>query len=306
MHGARRLFLSSVVALLLLLAACSSSAATGEAPDRSEPTTTSVAADQALARDDVACDADGLGSTDTTDFTSAHYVVDGRLGALCFGDDDPTLVAAWNELAAITPPDQLEDLALFGAFTDGGGGDDETLAFVNALDEQGRTFQMSVNVSAFQADRDQASLTMAHEFSHVFTQVPSQLDRSAPDAADCTTYFSGDGCYLPGSLMAEWIAQFWSADELASIDPNAEVTIGDGEPRCRTDAGFFGPYAATTPEEDLAEAFAAYVYRVEGTTPGQQARLDWIDRQRGLSEFRRMAVAAGRGPFDNNFETCGA
>ena len=261
-------------------------------------------AERALVGPAGVCD-EAVETDDTIEVVAAHVVVDGSLGALCFGEADESLVAAWNELAAITPPHQLSDLAVLVGFTSDDEEDGQTLAFVNPLDAEGLAFQMSINLPAFDDDRDEASLTLAHELTHVFTQTPAQLDRSA-DPGTCTTHFNGDGCYLPGSLMADWIDEFWPSDELATVDPDADVYPEDGEERCDLDDSFFGPYAATNPEEDFAESFSAFVYGVEARTEGQQAKLTWLAGRPGLAEFRVRAADAGLGPLDNTFEVCGS
>jgi hypothetical protein len=305
-----------VVALVLAVAAagCGSS---GSGSDRSggggdRPKTdvaTAASTDSRLTRDDVDCDAEALGDDASTQFIDAYYVVDGELGAVCFGDADPTMVKAWDSLAAITPPDQLNDLALFAGFGTAGGKDEEasgtTMAFVNVIDDEATAFQMSVNLDAYDDDPEQAVLTMAHEFSHVFTALPSQLDRSPDAQDDCPTYWNGEGCYLPDSLMAAWIARFWTPAELAKVDPDKDVGIDDGTELCAANAGFLGPYAATNPEEDFAETFSAFVYGVPAPTPEVQEKLDWMAEQPGLAEFRDRAEKAGLGPLDGAFEPCG-
>lgn len=261
---------------------------------------------RALSDGDVDCSEEGLGSDDSTRFVAAHVVVDGQLADLCFGEENPTVLDAWEELAIITPPDQLTDLALFGGFV--GGDDDEeevTLAFVNAVDEEGSAFQMSVNVDTFEEDPDEAAITMAHEFAHVFTSLESQIDRTVFFADECDTYYNGEGCFLPDSIMADWVDEFWGNGLIDEIDPNEEAFASVGEDRCDRNPSFFGAYAASNPEEDFAETFGAYVYQVEVDSPAQQAKLDWIDAEPGLAEFRDRAMAAGRGPLDNNFDTCG-
>ena len=263
------------------------------------------AVDLSLDRDDVDCSVDGLGSSDETRFVTAHVVVDGMLGAVCLGDEDPTLISAWNDLAVIVPTLQLADLGLFGGFVSGESGDEVTLAFVNTLDADGSLFQMSVNLDTYDEDPNEAQLTMAHEFSHVFTQLESQLDRSAEAEDTCATYDNGEGCYDADSIIMQWIDLFWGDGLIDEIDPYADPTADDGQDRCDADARFFGPYAASSPEEDFAEAFAAFVYRLEPSAPEQQAKLDWIAAQPGLAEYRERAVAAGVGPLENNFEVCG-
>jgi hypothetical protein len=237
-------------------------------------------------------------------FTSAYRVDDGDLGALCFGDDDPTVVAAWESLATIAPTAQLSDLVLFGGFEPDGPPADDTLAFVNVVDSEGTGFQMSINTIDAAADPDELLLTIAHEFTHVFTATADQLDRSDEAIDACATYFNGEGCYLDDSLLTAWVAEFWDPEVLAGVDP-VEESVDDADARCADDDGFFGPYAATNPEEDFAEAFSAFVFALEPQTDGQAERLEWIAMQPGLVEFRDRADQAGTSPLSNNFDVCG-
>ena len=266
-----------------------------------EPAETPLAGDEA-ARPEVDCSAEGLDDTGEFAFESAHYVVDGRLGALCFGEEDSTLANAWQILADIVPQAQLADLALFAGFGGDVSQEEPTLAFVNARDDTDE-FQMSVNLTEAEAFPQQFELTMVHEFAHVLTGGPTQLDRTLA-AEDCTTWDNGDGCYLPGSLMDEWTSEFWSS-ELDSLDPGAEPDSEQGQARCDADPGFLGSYAASHPEEDFAESFAAFVLRVQLTDPAQQERYAFLERQPGLVEFRQQAEATGYGPAANEFDQCG-
>jgi hypothetical protein len=254
---------------------------------------------------DVDCSPEALGEDELTEFTTAHLVVDGALGERCLGEADNTLLDAWDLLSTITPSQQLADLELFTAFRSGEDGDEVTLAFVTAVDDEGTTFQMSVNVEAFAEDLEQAQLTMAHEFAHVFTSTPTQVDRSFEAADTCDTYYNGESCFLPDSLIAQWVEEFWGASLIAELDSGGEPTIADGQDRCDRDPGFFGAYAASDPEEDFAEAFSAYVFDVPSAHPAQQRRLDWIADQPGLAEFRERAVDAGLAPVEFEFDPCG-
>lgn len=287
----------SVCALLLVTAACTSGGEeTFSGPDEG--------IDANAAAFESGCDAEELGDDGTVSFSVAHRVVDGELGEVCFGEPDPVLLDAWDLLVAITPPRQLGDLGLFAGF--GSVEDDEvTLAFVHALDSDGSQFQMSVNLAEARSDPDQLKLTMAHEFSHVFAGLSTQLDRTVESIESCETYDNGEGCYLDDSLIWAWIEEFWGEDELAQVDPSADATGASGQRRCDDDPGFFGSYAASNPEEDFAEAFSAFVFRVPALSPEQQDRLDWIGEQPGLAEFRDRADSAGFQPIDHRFDECG-
>ena len=263
-----------------------------------------AAIDLAATRDDIDCSDEGLDADEGISFVAAHYVVDGVLGALCNGAEDELLFDAWNALATIAPRGQLGDLGVFTAFEEAGAGDEVTLAFVQPLDVDGTQFQMSISLDEYEFDPEEALLTMAHEFSHVFTATPLQIERTVEAAEDCTTFDNGEGCYLEDSLMFQWVDTFW-VDHIDDFDPMVEASGAAGEERCAQDAGFLGSYAASTPEEDFAESFSAYVFDVEAATPEQQERIDWMAGQPGLVEFRERAEAAGLTPVTNSFDVCG-
>lgn len=255
--------------------------------------------------DDVDCAEEALtGGDEGFVFTSAYVVVDGELGELCFGSDDTVIVDAWESLATIAPRAQLADLLLFAGFEPDGDDEADTLAFVNSVDADGSAFQMSVNTLDAVADPDELLLTLAHEFSHVFTATSTQLDRTDEAIDECDTWFNGEGCYAADSLMLAWIDEFWAGPLLDSVDPFVD-SPADADTRCDQDEGFFGAYAATNPEEDFAEAFSAFVFDLQPVTDGQVERLDWIAEQSGLTEFRDRAVTAGLTPLANNFGVCG-
>lgn len=267
------------------------------------PELTGGGVDLALTRDDVDCSPEAFGDDETIESTVAHYVVDGNLGSVCFGEPDDTLVDAWTVLASIVPGGQLHDLVVFTGFDSHEEGDDVTLAFVSAFDIDGSVFQMSVNVAESAADPAESQLTMMHEFAHVFTGVVTQIDRFE-EPETCDTYWNGEGCFLEDSVIQQWIDRFW-LDYIDDIDPDVAPTVEDGERRCDIDPGFFGPYAASNPEEDFAETFSAFVFRIPAATEAQQEKLDWIGSFPGLAEFRTRAVEAGFSAHENTFAPCG-
>lgn len=267
------------------------------------PPLTGGGIDPSLTRDDVDCSPDGVGDDEDVATLVAYYVVEGNLGAVCYGDENQTLVEAWEVLAAIVPGGQLHDLVVFTGYQSLEVGDDVTVAFVTAYDEDGSVFQMSVNLAESEDNPDESRLTMIHEFGHVFTQLVTQIDRDA-DPESCETYWNGEGCFYDDSIIYLWIAEFWE-EYIDDIDPNESPTVEDGEERCSIDPAFLGPYAASNPEEDFAETFSAYVLQVPPDTPEQQEKFDWIDSWPGLAEFRDQAMDAGYGPQTNEFDLCG-
>lgn len=289
-----------VVSCFVLLAACTSDEP-GATAD-SVPTSVTTGSESAI--DDDCTQEELAGGDDEFAFTTAYRVVAGEIESVCFGSPDDALLAAWEQLAAFSPTGQRADIGVFSGFQPDGAEAEETLAFVSALDPDGVEFQMAINLDEAARDGDELLLTLAHEFTHVFTATPPELDRSAEAIDGCETYDNGDGCYTDTALMTAWIAAFWPPEVLDTVDPFTDDPDA-ADDRCQDDGGYFGAYAATNPEEDFAEAFSAYVFDLVADTPGQQERLDWIDEQPGLAEFRDRARAAGLTPLDNLFGICG-
>ena len=256
-------------------------------------------------RDGQECDEEVLGADELTTFSVAHYVVDGRLGEVCLGEESDVLLDAWSKLADIAPPGQLGDLGLFGGFASGEHPDDVSLAFVTSIDDDGTLFSMSVNLEEADRDPDELLLTMAHEFAHVFTGISTQVDRSSEAIDSCSTFYNGEGCYESDALVFQWIQRFWGGGLIDEIDVDVEPTADDGQERCELHPGFFGSYAASSPEEDFAESFSAFVFGLEADSAAQQEKLDWIAEQAGLVEFRDRAESAGYLSLPNNFDRCG-
>ncbi len=131
------------------------------------------------------------------------------------------------------------------------------------------------------------------------------MDRSQEAIETCDTYRSRDGCFLPDSLIAEWVQRFWADGQLDALDPEADPSVEQGEELCASDPSFLGAYAASDPEEDFAETFSAFVFAVPVDGPEIADKLDWMADQPGLVAFRGQAEAAGLSPLPNLFDGCG-
>ena len=298
---------STTAALATTLAPATTVAATTTAvpPTTTIPPQAAARYDPTLTRGDVDCSQEALEDDGTDEFVdqfvTAHYVVDGVLGQVCFGEEDPKLFTTWELLSAISPPDELKPLAILAGFD---APDGDTDGFVIAIgDFDGATFQMSMNLTWTDATDPWFSLTVAHELSHILTGQIEELDRLS-EPGECDTFDNGEGCALPGSYLDDWVAEFWSEDELASLnvmtdDPDA------ADERCDVNSGFLGPYAATNPDEDFAESFAAFVFQVEMDNPQLEDKMAFFDERPELAEIRDRADDAGFAGLPNQFDICG-
>ncbi len=276
--------------------------------------------------DEIIDDLVAAGFCDPRDFetegvvTAIHFVVQGVLRDPCYVappepeqledqvsdvvlDDDPRLIAAWNELLAVTPLGFVNDISLLAGYE--GCPRCDTLAFVTTLDVDSEFFVIAGDVNAGAADPDELRLTMLHELTHAFTQRPGEQRIVQPQSAPCDTFFNGNGCFTADSYMWAWIQEFWPP-ELRDTLP-ADGSLGsdqDALERCISDPSYVGSYAAIHPEEDFAETFSAWVYDVE-VDPALADKFAFFDRYPELVEIRNNAEALGLFGTEANFDGCG-
>ncbi len=287
------------VSLVLLAAACAEAdvgRGAGSSGDRGASGATSRWVD------DPDCDEATIGDDGDT-LVAAFAVRDGTVRGRCAGEADPRLDAAWDELIDVVPAERLGDLVVFGGFDDP---DSDVLAFATMVGDSNDRFAIVVNLALAESEPQELRLTLAHELSHVFTQTPDQMDVDV-DPASCPTFHNGNGCFLEGSLLLEWIDRFWTEDQLAALpDPTGS---GDGtddagaDRRCSSDPGFPGVYAASSPEEDLAESFSAFALGVD-VPPSVQPRVDFFAGRPEFEAFRRAAGTPSGSP-GGAFDECG-
>jgi len=246
------------------------------------------------------CDRISIGE-DFGPLVAAYGVTRGRLNdSPCFGEPDPVVERAWTSLASAAPAALTDSVAVMAGFDSDGG---DTAAYASSIDDDTEAFLIAIAVDAGQIDPEELQLTLAHELAHVFTQTTSQLD-IAVFADECDTYFNGFGCFRDDAFITAWIDTFWSPQDLASLPIDGEADEPGGLVRCEANSGFVGSYAASHPEEDFAESFAAYVYGVD-LPPAVQSRIDFFDGYTAFAEMRDNIRASGSDGLPNNFDTCG-
>lgn len=306
--------LLAVLAFTMAVAACGSvgdeatgqgeaiagSETTDEAPPTddpgSDPTGTSAEGDEL----DEGCSPDAIGEEDGR-IVAIERVVDGELGPRCFGVAVASLDAAWEILATVTDVAQRSVITHLVAFESEG----DTLAFAGPVDpDDNASFYVAVDAGAVAVDPE-FRVTVVHELAHVLTTGPDELDATG-SAFECDTWFTGYGCPLPGSVIDEFVAAFWTDAALAALPVTGEPDLDGGDDRCSLDPAFVGPYAASHPEEDLAESFAAYVLDID-VADEAAPKLDFFDEWPEFVAVRERARAAGFGVSveESGLEGCG-
>jgi hypothetical protein len=247
------------------------------------------------------CDRDQIGEEDGQ-LIGAYAVEDGELADLCFGAPVDRLEESWQILADIATPAELSPVVVFAGYKSQGEGTGN-VAFAGPIGDSNESFVVAVDLDEASKDLDELRVTMAHEFAHVFTQVSAQVDLTTTQN-DCTTYWNGSWCFEQDSYLADWVDQFWDRGALNSLPSGGGSDTPGGEQRCSLDSSFLGAYAASHPEEDFAESFAAFVYSID-VPAGVEPRQDFFRRYPELVAYNERANAAGERDLPNNFDRCG-
>lgn len=247
----------------------------------------------------VGCDRFTIGE-DEGRLVAAYGVAASELAEPCLGARDAVVEEAWAELVSVAPTELTEAVALVAGFVPEAS---ETLAYAAPINDDSEAFMIALDVEFAAADPDERRLTMAHELAHVFTQTTDQLD-VAVYGDECDTFFNGFGCLRVGSYLTDWIDTFWSPSALAALPVGGEIDEVAGSERCATDPTFPGSYAASHPEEDFAESFAAFVFDVD-LPRAVRPRLEFFEAFPEFVEMQTAVAAAGWEAPENNFEVCG-
>ncbi len=232
---------------------------------------------------------------------AVYEVNDAMLGPLCYGAVSTAAVDAWASLQAIAPDGFLDPVVSLSGFDFDG--EPDIIAFAVQLDEVGDQFAVAVEVDEAASDPEELQLTMVHELAHVFTQVPDQFEFDAEEAG-CEGYHTYYGCFSVASYINQWVTEFWSPEAIASLPEDGSTDEDGGDERCLVNPAFPGAYAASHPEEDFAESFAAYVFTVD-LPDGVDSRLEFFTRYPELVAFRTNAEALGLSGLPNNYDECG-
>ena len=165
--------------------------------------------------------------------------------------------------------------------------------------------RLLLEVVAAVRDPDELRLTMMHELTHVFGQAPGEQLVVGQGPDDCDTYYNGAGCFTDDSYLWAWMQDFWSPGLRATLPADGSVSSDEeAAERCDADAGYTGAYAATSPEEDFAETFSAYVFDVE-VDDALDEKLAFFDRYPEFVTIRDNARAAGYSGTASDFDGCG-
>ncbi|MDP1546673.1 MAG: hypothetical protein Q8L87_11675 [Anaerolineales bacterium] len=180
----------------------------------------------------------------------------------------------WEYYAALIPAEQRGMIAEYAITTDGVGG---TLASVAQTTYDPDLWTLNIDI-ADTANYYELTSTLVHEFAHLLTLGPDQVVPSLAvlnnpednniylqELSACPNYFPGEGCANADSYIDDFYFQFWEElrDEWDPInleeDEDTRTELLD-EFYSQYEDRFVTSYAATNPEEDIAESFAFFVF----------------------------------------------
>lgn len=194
-------------------------------------------------------------------------------------DDDLDRRAAhewiWDYFAALIPIEQRSFVTEFSAMSDG---QNEILGGVSRAVEDFTDWELFVDVLDA-SDHYSLTYTLMHEFGHLVTLNSSQVAADKlvifnPEnenfyeraVARCSQYFPDDGCSTPNSYINEFFNRYWTGfyaewQEIDKTKDEEEASYYGSLHRFykHYEDQFLTEYSATSPEEDIAEAWAFFI-----------------------------------------------
>jgi hypothetical protein len=173
---------------------------------------------------------------DEVELVASYSAVD---GSLTDTDVDPEHAAAWARVEAVIPPAWRDRIAQFTIMSEGSA---NIVAIVHRSSQLPDDWVLSVDIDDLAAP-DLLEGTLIHELGHMLSLGADDFAFTS-DSCDDDTYTVAMelGCAQPDSMIARWVDAFW----------NGEDPVFDTE-------SYVSRYATTSPHEDFAETFMAWV-----------------------------------------------
>lgn len=182
--------------------------------------------------------------------------------------DRGTHEALWAEWTDVIPPYWTRRVGVFEIASDGTG-PGTFAAYVAPLDGDGDSWVLAVDPADAAENPEYYHETLVHELAHVFTLGAGRVELATTTAtlgdrtAACGGPAVGLGCAAQDSLLAAFVDRFWTAEDIAAADSMEFGTAGFEQQLlgvyARDRSRWVSPYAASAPEEDIAETFVALV-----------------------------------------------
>jgi len=237
--------------------------------------------------------------------TGIYRLRDGDIRELCFGTRDVDVEGAWTRLIELADPNHIAPVSLLAVYEGTGSGIVAYAGPARGANDAyvGDLWLISAQDAATRLYPAEADLTMSHELSHVFTQLDTEIDYNSLARNGCDGRFEAFfWCFQSDALMNQWVNNFWSEQELSVWRSNS--TGSANTQLCTSGHDFAGNYATSSPYEDFAEAFSAYVHGVN--MPHLSAKFAFFDSKPVLKGYKDRAISIGRSNYTNTFGSCSA
>ncbi|MFZ5910390.1 MAG: hypothetical protein ACOYYU_10275 [Chloroflexota bacterium] len=242
----------------------------------------------------------------TGDEISDPYFEDIPQEWVVYQEDEATHREIWGFFTNLIPLEERAALAEFSIVTDG---QDNLLAAVAQTYNDPERWALEVDILDTD-DKRNLAYTLIHEYAHLLTLGPSQVTPSLaifdnPDDEDiyyqeasaCPQYFPGEGCAQPDAYLNDFFDRFWvdiyaEWQDVNLIEDDDAYYEALDEFYYKYEDHFVTDYAATNPEEDIAEAFAFFVLspRPAGNTIAEEKMLFFYEYPE-LARVREQIVA---------------
>ncbi|MCT4620019.1 MAG: hypothetical protein N4A62_11595 [Marinisporobacter sp.] len=183
----------------------------------------------------------------------------------------------WERSKKLIPASYLGRIVSFEMNTDG---KENVLAHVNSPDESNKIWRLAVDIKdvfgkngKFTKEFDQ---TLIHEFGHILTLNDSQMMKERNE--NSATYTTDEGTTKTQAYLNQFYNKFWKGIHKEWEKANQAEVDEYGENQAILDFyekykdQFVSDYAATNPEEDIAESFRVFITekKPKGKTVEQQ------------------------------------
>jgi hypothetical protein len=169
------------------------------------------------------------------------------------------VTTAWKRFAKLIPQERRTMISTFSLIDKS---ETEYDGQVEEVDPKNHRWELRLKPG-----KDADDFVMAHEFGHLLTLSPQQLDANV-SKKKCPPYGFWEGCPRPGSFTERFVQRFWTADLVRQAEQN-NVKLEKRNP-----GWFVRDYSATNPGEDLADTFAEFV-----ANPNQPAGNRIVDQK---------------------------
>ena len=195
-----------------------------------------------------------------------------------YQEDEDAHYEAWEVFTQLMPQEYRESVTSFAIFTDG---ESETLAWVEPVTDDLSEWRLGLDVVDVESDPDEFLYTLLHEYSHIFTLSPPQVDLGG---GTCSYYETDEGCTEPDSYLSAFYEQFWTDiwDEWQAFQDEPDESLYEDyltEFYEAHEDEFITEYAATDPSEDIAECWSYFIMdpRPNGDTIAEEKILFFYD-----------------------------